>query len=128
MNKNEELHETDLNGLLYDEEAYEVLNNDTNWDEIEREKAEYLQWLNDNSTSNTHNNDYVTWAFDWLSDKLKKYHDTTSMEMSMYYCKRIAKFLRNLDRNKFTTSQWDVVERKWDAFEKIADCKDKYFN
>lgn len=124
INKNE----TDLNGLLYDEDAYEVLNMEPNWDEIERDNAEFLQWMNENSASDTHNNDYVTWAFDWLSDNLRLYHNTNSEVTSKYYCNSITNFLNNLDETKFTPSQWRVIEGKMDTFVKIAENKDNYLN
>lgn len=125
--KKKDLHEP--NSLLDDEEINEILNMEPNWDEIERERTEYLQWLNDNSTVNySQNNDYVTWAFDWLTDKLSKYHKTNSAVTAKYYFNGIVKFLNNLDGSRFTDSQWGVIERKVAAFHKMADGKDKYLN
>ena len=101
-------------------------------DERKRQEQEYLQWVEDNKTNGSQrklNNEYVSRMFEKFDNLLHLYSTSTSTVTANEYDKNLYNFIVGLmnERERFTTKQWDVIERKFVAWQAAQKQKEKYF-
>ena len=139
--KNEEVQETELfNSLNNDIDLIEVMNQEPNVEEWEREQNEYLQWIEENKkecnsssgvkSQSQLNNDYVSRVFKWLDDEINYYFTIRDKYVAHSQCVKISNFVEKVGekRDRFTKKQWEVVLSKLDRWVSISDKKVEYFN
>lgn len=139
--KNEEVQETELfNSLNNDIDLIEVMNQEPNVEEWEREQNEYLQWIEDNKkecnsssgvkSQSQLNNDYVSRVFKWLDDEINYYFTIRDKYVAHSQCVKISNFVEKVGekRDRFSNKQWEVVLSKLDRWVSISDKKVEYFN
>lgn len=139
--KNEEVQETELfNSLNNDIDLIEVMNQEPNVEEWEREQNEYLQWIEENKkecnsssgvkSQSQLNNDYVSRVFKWLDDELEYYYQTKAKIASDAQNTKICTFIEKIldHRDRFTDKQWDVVRTKVERWQGISASKDKFYS
>lgn len=139
--KNEEVRETELfNGLYDDIDLIEVMNQEPNVEEWEREQNEYLQWIEENKkecnsssgakSQSQLNNDYVSRVFKWLDDEINYYFTIRDKYVAHSQCVKISNFVEKVGekRDRFSSRQWEVVLSKLDRWVSISEKKDEYFN
>ena len=81
--------------------------------------------------TNTPKNDFVTKAFQTLTNKIQRLYDCNSREIFNALNDEICNYFQTLNdqhRDKFTEKQWEVIVSKLDKWEKISKGKQKLFN
>lgn len=139
--KNEEVQETELfNSLNNDIDLIEVMNQEPNVEEWEREQNEYLQWIEENKkecnsssgvkSQSQLNNDYVSRVFKWLDDEINYYFTIRDKYVAHSQCVKISNFVEKVGekRDRFSKKQWEVVLSKLDRWVAISEKKVEYFN
>lgn len=79
-------------------------------------------------SSTSENNDYVSNVFDWLDNELDYLFKVKDYNVFNGMTNKIAQYLEQLDKSKFSEKQWKVVLNKLNRWEGIENAKYKYFN
>lgn len=79
-------------------------------------------------SSTPENNDYVSNVFDWLDNELDYLFKVKDYNVFNGMTNKIAQYLKQLDKSKFSEKQWKVVLNKLNRWEGIENAKYKYFN
>ena len=79
-------------------------------------------------SSTSENNDYVSNVFYWLDNELDYLFKVKDYNVFNGMTNKIAQYLEQLDKSKFSEKQWKVVLNKLNRWEGIENAKYKYFN
>ncbi len=123
-----ELHDALINSATQGKKAYLTTESETEVDiEILNNIRQDIE-RKPERTSTSDDNAYVTKVFNWLDDELDYLFKVKDINAYNGMTNKIAKYVDDIDKSKFSEKQWECVLKKLDRWGGIVKAKEKYFN